>query len=50
MTTGEIIAIGFVVLLVAAALWGVRGHPRGGDGSGNQYGMGGDEASSGGGD
>ena len=40
MTVGEIIAVSFLGVLVALILWNIRGHPRGGDGSGNQSGPG----------
>ena len=37
VTTGGILAVGFLVLMVALVLRGIRGHPRGGDGSDSHY-------------
>ncbi len=47
MTNGGIIAVAFLVVMIGLILWGIRGHPRGGDGSGNQYGPGPDGSGSG---
>ena len=47
MTTGGIISVAFLVVLIGLILWNIRGHPRGGDGSGNQYGQGPDGSGSG---
>jgi hypothetical protein len=46
MTVAGIIAVTFLVVLVGLVLWNIRGHPRGGDGSGNQYGPGSDGSGS----
>ena len=35
MTTGGIISVSFLVVMIALILWNIRGHPRGGDGFGN---------------
>ena len=35
MTTGGIISVAFLVVMIALVLWNIRGHPRGGDESGN---------------
>lgn len=40
MTAGQIVAVAFLVIMIGLILRGIRGHPRGGDGSGNQYGPG----------
>lgn len=40
MTTAGIVSVAFLFVLVGLILWGIRGHPRGGDGSGNLYGQG----------
>jgi hypothetical protein len=46
MNTGEIISLAFLVIMVALIVWNIRGHPRGGGGSGNQYGPGPDRSES----
>ena len=47
MDIGGIIAVAFLVILVGLTLWNIKGHPRGGDGSGNEYGPGPDGSGSG---
>ncbi len=47
MTVGDAIWIGALVLMVVLILRGIRRHPRGGDGSGNQYGAGPDQSGTG---
>jgi hypothetical protein len=40
VTTVQVIAVGFLVLMVILILRGIRGHRKGGDGSGNDHGPG----------